>query len=601
MKMTVRKWLVAAAAAAVAIAFVGCGDGAGGRNDDDNGGGGGENGGNGVMGTVFRFSTALAEATGVAAGELAHPAAEALLAQTRMHVAGAGHDHVVLSVGGDATDGWTLEIRTVANWGAGVDLRHAEFAFRAGDVITVSGRDITAGTFEMNTNVGAAQTNTSPMTAGEDFTRSVTLTAAMVTQIAGGDPAGIRLAARPVAEFVIEEILIRGMRDPETPGFAPDQADLTYLTAALDTANNWLDTTEVSVDGGDVLVTAYWVTDAVYQALVAAVAAAQTVFETSTDQDEVDAAVTTLNAAVAVFMAARGPGTLALATDVTITVGGVAQAVIPVAIGGAEIGILADGSGFYYTSTGWQGEAVKFEVDFGAGNTLLDFGSISFTFEGEGTTWKHVGVLAGAIPYSFGTDAPLNGALLVTSTHNWQSGSVELTLPIDSSRAALLDTQTTYVSVYVHSNEGTFTVSDIVFNLGEPGACGYFPCICACEYCGEDPCECELALDSSVDVYAAITDMTGIGTIGSTVFEILQDARPGSVVRLELQNDAGSDRSNWGLGHFGNINITGINPFPDGGTGTFDIALPLVDNNTNIQNGATIIGAELFRLGPPSP
>ena len=86
-------------------------------------------------------------------------------------------------------------------------------------------------------------------------------------------------------------------------------ANKTALNTALSSAQTARDGTPVSTDGYDVLTTKSWVTQAVKDALAAAITAAEAVaHDAGAEQDEVDAAVTALNGALGTFNGAKQAG-----------------------------------------------------------------------------------------------------------------------------------------------------------------------------------------------------------------------------------------------------------------------------------------------------
>jgi|GEM_PF-3636574 len=300
-----------------------------------------------------------------------------------------------------------------------------------------------------------------------------------------------------------------------------------------------------------------------------------------------------------------------------ITVAGVEQAISRINVfGEGTASILPDGSGYSFLRGGaWEGHFAWFTVDFGT-NRLVDFERVTLVYEGLAGDIGHKSLylLASATDFAAaavtGTQAIAASVGIGGSAGSPATGPQDVTFYINSLDAAALDGQQVRFSFFFNANFGEanlteFQVSNIAFYLGEPcDECGEFPCVCACYYCGNPPaaCACVLVLDASVNVYDAINNKAGVGVIAADVFAVLQAARPGSVVRLTLRNDADGDRGGWGLGHFGNVSIhgSGVTPsFGQGATGTLDVVLPLVDANTNIQNGATITGAELWRLTAP--
>ena len=91
----------------------------------------------------------------------------------------------------------SLDVTTVATWGAGLDLQQAVFGFKAGDKITLKGT-VVSGTpteFGINTKPGGEKLYKSDKLAG-DFAITVTLTAEDITNINGANPSAIRIYAK---------------------------------------------------------------------------------------------------------------------------------------------------------------------------------------------------------------------------------------------------------------------------------------------------------------------------------------------------------------------------------------------------------------------
>lgn len=202
--MKMSRMVLVAAAVAVSIAFIGCGNGANGNDDPPGPGGPMPDRPPEATGTeVFVFSTAIM--ADQALGAIAD--GQGFFDGTAMSQAGGPILSVVAGLSGRDTLG--LHVVPNAGWGAGIDLNNAAINFQAGDVVWVVGVDRGSGTFEVNTNVGAAETNTRPMTTGEVFSQVVVLDAAAIGQITAASPSAIRFAARPdAAAFEIHEIIV---------------------------------------------------------------------------------------------------------------------------------------------------------------------------------------------------------------------------------------------------------------------------------------------------------------------------------------------------------------------------------------------------------
>jgi len=314
-KMKIGGTLVAVLAAFAVLVMTGCGSGAGGdENGDDNGD---DFVGELVMGTVFNLRTnpyfqALPDG---ATGEAVTPNTVPLL-----RAGGDANITVAIAVeGGVQLLTWT----PIDTW-AGIDLVNAHgtsrvMGFRAGDTVSIGLRNAGAAASGIRLDAGGFHQGVSPqnlfpavtVAAGGVHTFEFTLTAAHIGHIAGGTPQSIRIVSGTANNAVVlTELLVRGIRPTDFPGFVPDQADLTYLDTALAAAIAARDSAVVSVDGEDIPTTTLWVTAEVMAALVEAIAAAQVVLgNVASTQADIDAQVTALNAASAIFNAAREYGT----------------------------------------------------------------------------------------------------------------------------------------------------------------------------------------------------------------------------------------------------------------------------------------------------
>jgi len=109
-----------------------------------------------------------------------------------------------------------LKFKTIATWGAGIDLPFKEFGYREGDIVTVTGKLVAGDKTQLNFKEGSEATypSTTTTTAGEDFDYSVTLSATDILSIKGGKTTQvIRIEGRPAnVEVEIYEITITGKR-----------------------------------------------------------------------------------------------------------------------------------------------------------------------------------------------------------------------------------------------------------------------------------------------------------------------------------------------------------------------------------------------------
>ena len=118
----------------------------------------------------------------------------------------------------------------------------------------------------------------------------------------GGDTR--KLTANNFLHFFREEVIERGSIWPEK--------GLAGLTRAINNAQSLLTQTQISVTGADIASNLFWATQSVHNTLNSAITAAQSVANnTAATDDQLDNAITTLNAAIATFRNVRQPGTAA--------------------------------------------------------------------------------------------------------------------------------------------------------------------------------------------------------------------------------------------------------------------------------------------------
>jgi len=110
---------------------------------------------------------------------------------------------------------------------------------------------------------------------------------------------------------------------------------------------------------------------------------------------------------------------------------------------------------------------------------------------------------------------------------------------------------------------------------------------------------CTCAPTFSEDISSGFNlNTTGSGTIGTTEFGKIQAARPGSIVKVTVVNlhANGDDRSSWGVGHVGNVNINGAPGPKDVGTAEREIQTSAMTNQYNLYNDCGISKVELWTL-----
>ena len=108
----------------------------------------------------------------------------------------------------------SIKFSTGAGWGAGIDLRYAAFGFQADDKITITGELLSGdGKTQLNFNVGSEDAKGTEVRDAGPINWEITLKAADIASIKGGNPAGIRIEGRPGEIVVrIDNIKIEGYR-----------------------------------------------------------------------------------------------------------------------------------------------------------------------------------------------------------------------------------------------------------------------------------------------------------------------------------------------------------------------------------------------------
>ena len=299
--------------------------------------------------------------------------------------AGEGDNHVIITIveeGGKKA----LQYEVKTTWGAGIDLRYAAFGFREGDEITITGKVDSIGPadsyIQPNFKVGAEEGHGFKETANGPFEWKIELTAAMLGEIKGGNPAGIRIDGRrgsggngdPTGQkVIITQILIEGDRP----------VNVKKLAAPV-----------VTVAGNVVS----W--DAIDGASGYEVFAGTEKISTQTTTTLNLLAVTTLaDGAYAITVVAVGtpgstsnsdPSAAVNATKTTpppptfnLTVNSATQSSV-VKGTGTTVATLAGDGGYSVTYGADQYDAAYsyFEVDFGAGKNISDYPNLTLKWKG---------------------------------------------------------------------------------------------------------------------------------------------------------------------------------------------------------------------------
>ena len=169
----------------------------------------------------------------------------------------------------NADDKVAIEFTTVDNWGAGIDLRYSQFGFRQGDKVTVIGEVIALGTGPDNGNprvmlnykVGSEDAHgNSTLETGPFSWSNVELGASHITDIRGGNPAGIRISGKGVGAVVrIDEIRVEGNRPTNirklaAPVISETETGVSWATVTgADGYEVYADTTKIATLPSDAI------------------------------------------------------------------------------------------------------------------------------------------------------------------------------------------------------------------------------------------------------------------------------------------------------------------------------------------------------------
>jgi len=282
--------------------------------------------------------------------------------------------------------------------------------------------------------------------------------------------------------------------------------------------------------------------------------------------------------------------------SINITVDGTPQSVDLLPQGTATVEALGGGNGYRYSTNAgtWDVPWVKFAVDLGS-NVLADFDKVTFTLTGvEGDTgWKNTALLAANTLSATGEpSAALSLPTQMTNFPQYTSGTVNMTLTINTAKAATVTSNVIEVSINLRTGANTvWEISNIAFILGETDAiCGSFPCVCVFNE------------DTSVTV-TGLTQ-TGSGSIDATFYDAIEAAKAagkehGYVIVNIVNNGASNVGANNGSGHFGTggspNNIVTTKLLEPGDTDAIKILLEQITvNGLNTWGGVAITGYELW-------
>jgi len=364
-----------------------------------------------------------------------------------------------------------LKFKTLAEWGAGIDLPFKEFGFREGDVVTVTGKLVAGTKTQLNFKEGSEATHEETTTTEVgDFDYSVVLSATDVLNIKGGKSTQvIRIEGRPTnVEVEVYEITIKGKRPSK----------LTKLEAPVITASaTGISWTEIeNASGFKVLIakdgeeydeeeaeslpataTGYNMSaldDGTYKVNVTALG----LKDATTDSDPVEVKVSRTTPAGIEEKDANLSGATAVGTgSVTKTT---SSFTLTYPATGTDVGY---GNGYAY-----------FQYDFGAGKSINDVKEIKFTFKGEAgdVGWKDVFLFATkttpvALEGSGSNLAKVNFAAANTTAANG-------TFDLSSADVSALTDQQLYIAIVLWANNASsgtatsYTISDVKFVFGKP-------------------------------------------------------------------------------------------------------------------------------------
>jgi len=381
-----------------------------------------------------------------------------------------------------------LKYVTHANWGPGFDLRNSVFGFREGDKITVTGTasgDNIDLAFNRNQG-GAQQIVGTHVTAEGAFTVEVVLEAADVTAIKGNEQATLRFEDRATTDttVTITQIVIEGDRPTnvvklETPVIALSGSTISW-------------TAVTGAGGYKVLALKEGATEATTAAtLGAAVVSYNLATSTLAPTVHTDPAVkysvtliatglpgvsTDSDASNAVEYTKQPP---APPPTMKVKVNNVVQNVEVFTAGaGATADLLAapaEGYSLTYGSGGYGATYAYFEVDFGAGKKLSDYGKLTLKWKGLAgdIANKPILVFVSATEFS-GSVAQTNAAASVqfnTPNTSEQSGTFYPNAPAVTSQKAFIA-----IATWAAATGGTpavatsYEVYDIAFDSYTPEA-----------------------------------------------------------------------------------------------------------------------------------
>ncbi|WP_461248082.1 hypothetical protein, partial [Treponema sp. R6D11] len=280
-----------------------------------------------------------------------------------------------------------IKFTTVADWGAGIDLRYATFGFRAGDVIKITGEFISgAGRVQVNGKVGSENATIggvdTRVTEVGTFEKEFTLTQDNVDALKAGGPAGLRIEGRP-ANIVaqINNITINGLRPSNLKALAAPVIEATATGVRWEAIEGAGGYKVFANDGEDPITTAGPSDTSANLAVLTSLADGTysiTVVATGISGASKDSA-----ASNAVSFTKYTPPP----PKAKVKVNNADQEVEVVGVK-TTVTLLEDMTGYSITyasgsDMGYGNAYAIFQVDLGAGKKLSDVTSIKFTFKGE--------------------------------------------------------------------------------------------------------------------------------------------------------------------------------------------------------------------------
>jgi hypothetical protein len=124
---------------------------------------------------------------------------------------------------------------------------------------------------------------------------------------------------------------------------------------------------------------------------------------------------------------------------------------------------------YTFSTSGYQ-QVVKFTLELGEGNVLANLDKVTFNLKGESgdTNYKTLHILAGAsLADSDGGENPVSSVGSVYIENTTGASGVNLTVIIDKAKAIALTDEELEISIYVHGEALSYTVSNVVFSQND--------------------------------------------------------------------------------------------------------------------------------------